>query len=652
MNWIILFWFTCLIHLKRCSTEQVYTDEKLNNAMGFYYENIGNLHLYNDEWKMIIYLDFEDVREQYKRIESLHTQFTSLCNTFIKRELIVSLCEMINPQLDQTLNILHAQNKLISNILGSRTDLISKRGLVNAVGSLAKQLFGTLDENDAVYYDEQIKILHENEKHLQSLLNQQTSVKESVVGHINKTIGFINELNTKISKIAFRMSKLENSTIINESTTHNAAAINEVFAIFTSVSDRFQIVQTHIVDILTSASRGILHPYVINAEELLKELVKIQNILPKSISLPIKLDMDEMDILYKIVKTHVFYKNKNLCFVLEIPLIRNIEFQIFKITSVPVRIDEKAFTIVIPEKELLIIDAVKQHYLLYDVQELQGCLETRKTKFICEQKSPVHISHTNNNCVRSLFDPVNSIPKSCSSRVMVLHLPIFLQLAQSNAWIYVTPNPERLFLTCKAENHQATLNGTGILTIKPGCEARSENSILNSKTIFNSKVNLKQFNEIPELPKIKLNTNAFQTLKNTVNNVSTGNTFSIENQIKSLEKISVDVNELNKQTVSIKDIEKHDNHLSFLTIVTIFIIIVICIVLLYKLYKICRLRKQLEMNVSLKESFQRISSKNKKHVKNQGNQDVELEIINEEPKVPKHRSKNENHTNPRYNFRL
>jgi hypothetical protein len=58
---------------------------------------------------------------------------------------------------------------------GKRT----KRGLFNFIGELSKILFGTMDEDDAKYYNKQIKLFQQNSEDMDALLKQQLSVVRS-----------------------------------------------------------------------------------------------------------------------------------------------------------------------------------------------------------------------------------------------------------------------------------------------------------------------------------------------------------------------------------------------------------------------------------------------------------------------------------------
>nr|CAI5865053.1 unnamed protein product [Callosobruchus analis] len=63
-----------------------------------------------------------------------------------------------------------------------------KRGWFNLIGSTFKTIFGTLDQDDAEYYNNAINKVSSNERHLIDLLSQQTQVVKTTITNFNHTI--------------------------------------------------------------------------------------------------------------------------------------------------------------------------------------------------------------------------------------------------------------------------------------------------------------------------------------------------------------------------------------------------------------------------------------------------------------------------------
>jgi hypothetical protein len=88
----------------------------------------------------------------------------------------------------ERLNQLARRERLLKEITGQHTEgKRRKRGVFNFV-ELNKILFGTMNEDDTKYYNEQIKLFEQNSEDMTSLLKQQLYVVQSSLGAINSTL--------------------------------------------------------------------------------------------------------------------------------------------------------------------------------------------------------------------------------------------------------------------------------------------------------------------------------------------------------------------------------------------------------------------------------------------------------------------------------
>ena len=78
---------------------------------------------------------------------------------------------------------------LLKEITGQETGKKrKKRGVFNFIGELSKILFGSRDNGDAKYYNDQIKLFEQNSEDMNTLLRQQLSVVKSSLGAVNNTL--------------------------------------------------------------------------------------------------------------------------------------------------------------------------------------------------------------------------------------------------------------------------------------------------------------------------------------------------------------------------------------------------------------------------------------------------------------------------------
>jgi len=104
--------------------------------------------------------------------------------------------------------------RLLKEITGQETGgKKKKRGVFNFIAELSKILFGTMDDDDAKYYDEQIKLLERNLEDMNTLLKQQLSIVQSSLGAVNNTLAYVeyneNLLKEGVSRVTEYMNTLK-----------------------------------------------------------------------------------------------------------------------------------------------------------------------------------------------------------------------------------------------------------------------------------------------------------------------------------------------------------------------------------------------------------------------------------------------------------
>jgi len=86
-----------------------------------------------------------------------------------------------------------------------------KREVFNFIGELSKILFGTMDENNAKHYNEQIKLSEKNSEDMNILLKQQLSVVRSSLGTVNNTLADVEYNENLLKEGVSRVTKCMNT---------------------------------------------------------------------------------------------------------------------------------------------------------------------------------------------------------------------------------------------------------------------------------------------------------------------------------------------------------------------------------------------------------------------------------------------------------
>jgi hypothetical protein len=156
-----------------------------------------------------------------------------------------------------------------SNYRSSR----KRRGALNFVGEISKILFGTLDADDADYY-EQIKRFEENSEDMTSLMKQQLSIIKASLGTFNETLSDM-EYNDKIVQkgLSYLKSYLERFTSETETKLDLLSLKINAEGHIAQINSALNAMQRNL-DLMTesilNAQKGVLQPQIVSPSLLMK----------------------------------------------------------------------------------------------------------------------------------------------------------------------------------------------------------------------------------------------------------------------------------------------------------------------------------------------------------------------------------------------
>jgi len=148
---------------------------------------MGIVNLYTTVWETIVYVDLntEDLEVDALGLYINHVE--RLCSSIEVKNW--TGCSQFREAVTDRFRHLRFSEDLLKEIVGQgQGDTKQKRGLINFIGEISTVLFGTLDEKDAEYYDEQIRKFEANSDNTTELLMQQVCVLKTTLGARKKTL--------------------------------------------------------------------------------------------------------------------------------------------------------------------------------------------------------------------------------------------------------------------------------------------------------------------------------------------------------------------------------------------------------------------------------------------------------------------------------
>ncbi|KAL6257738.1 hypothetical protein P5V15_011320 [Pogonomyrmex californicus] len=131
--------------------------ESFKHHPGIYFEEIGKLNIIDSFWKVVIKIDISPIEKRAEQIEGYILKTQNICTMlqFTNK----GSCHNYNTIIENNYQRLKHLTKRINSLYKTQ-DTKTKRGLTDGIGTIAKTLFETMDNEDRKLINEQLNILH------------------------------------------------------------------------------------------------------------------------------------------------------------------------------------------------------------------------------------------------------------------------------------------------------------------------------------------------------------------------------------------------------------------------------------------------------------------------------------------------------------
>lgn len=553
--------------------------QPITSSAGIYFDYLGTLKINNAHLKILIPLDISHIKPHIQNIKYALDTTRHLCQESHIVEISTECHNMLQP-LTVRYQDMNKEFESISHLLDNR---VKRSAWIGGIGSLLKQIFGTLDEDDALRYDEAIETVQTDQAKLASLMKQNILVTTSVMTSYNSTLNKIknNEanLNTAIDRLSLSLQQISN-------TTNGLIILNNINEIFDSLETSILTLSFQLEDITNAvlfSSHNTLHPAIITPQQLYRELADNYRHLPSDLELPVTLDINSMYLVLRICKVVCYYINNKIVFLLEVPLVKAVNYMLFHNIALPTPYNSKephSFSLIIPNNKYIAMTKDKSHYC--NVNDLQQCKTVQSGTYICDVTN-VYAVDAKPTCESELLSKVISeIPVQCETKFISGKLDIWKTLA-NNKWIYIQSESTKISIDCvDSRLYETNILGTGILSIPDGCVGFCKSTTLIPK--YNALNISSPMNYIPDYN--LLNDNCCNIIKfnSVTENVPHVHLQDIDlDQFNSKNKIITESLLNNLNTIENKPhIVKYGTHYSSLVIIVIIIILTYGAYLVYK----------------------------------------------------------------------
>ncbi|KAG7295329.1 hypothetical protein JYU34_022341 [Plutella xylostella] len=470
---------------------------RFRDNQGLYLAKLQDIQIIKEDWKIVVYYDINPYYQGLDALNKYINHLTNMCSIINKH----SSCDIILQQLRHGYSELNYYNDMLlsqhtSGFPQADKNTRWRRGLIDGVGYLANSLFGVLDQRFAEQYQKDIMLMSDNQHHLLALWKNQTSIIESEYNVLKRTEDTLNKQQKLINQQTLNFEKTINNVKLELQNTVNVNefALGAITA--TNMLQCLKNIQEMLLDTLTDIYQGTFNFHIITPNQLRKELNIIANQISKELCLPIDNPMTDLRKIYQLLKIKTRFTESYIFFEIKVPLVLRDSYELYRITSIPRKVQSYNMLSIVPTSEYVAINIHKDTYIEMTETDATSCLHNGD--ILCCQLLSRPIYHIRDEFT---FCSKNKSSNECNY-VIELCKDKWLQTNRPNTHLFFICNQTKARIICSDQVTVELITGAGLLTVDDNCIIKTDDFILHGHKQRLSRVDNKADISLPVLSPI------------------------------------------------------------------------------------------------------------------------------------------------------
>ncbi len=395
---------------------------------------------------LVHYFDISNIIAEFEKLSFQHMLLDDISKNFT----------MFHKEFQNYFKIINFQKatikeKLFPFIKPNRT----RRGLIDGLGSIIKQITGNMDSQDSKNLNEAINTIKKNQHDLTEQINNQYSVNIEIMRKFNQSLKDIEHNEALLAKKAIEYSKVIKQTKADVDNLLAKDILNQVIHMFNMMINVIQNLENS----LMFCNIHKLHPSVISHEQLFKELLKITPFYKDK--MPFLVDHQNIQNYQLLMKSKCLVRNTEIIYFLSLPIFKDKLFELYYLVPTP----NHNFQVIIPS----------QNHVLRSDSELIPLTKN------CDQFDDQYL------CLKSLKSYVNA---SCEEEILNLnkfdncpHTQLNKDkslefIAELNQYLGIFPEPVSVKTTCPNKSTNKKISGVFLFEKLDDCQIFIDNQKL------------------------------------------------------------------------------------------------------------------------------------------------------------------------------
>lgn len=374
-----------------------------------------------------------------------------------------------------------------------------KRGYINGIGSLARTLFGTLDDEFAKKCAEDIQRVQNNEAYLLDLIKNQTIIIETENQILKRNEEFMNKqleaVDQRIKETQYQFLNIkDNLNRLTAMTEPNADGVTATLML-ASLRKTQEILTNALADI----HRGSLDMNLFTPKQLIQQLENIGKKKSPRLAFPIKNIEDNIKDMYKLISVKARLTRQYLLFELHIPLISLDEFTMYRNIPIPIQLPNTSQCKILKiASSLIAVNYRLNTYIHMDESVLSLCNLSNETTYLCYADLPVTSLHEMSvPCEIKIL--TQTVPTNCHWTTDQC-VDVWYKLHKQNIWLYNCAGQCTARVLCDEDQVTvADLSAAGLIALGQNCVIQRRQTTIYSFNVFGSETQTGTEIEVPEI---------------------------------------------------------------------------------------------------------------------------------------------------------
>lgn len=441
-----------------------YNFTQMEEPMGIFIIKTQETFIAYNNWKLYYFLELDEFYEDINQLRQIIMKIQTLCTIVTEKDQCIYLIE----RFERHMKTIDRDLEFIKTFQRPSFKRFKRAPLGFVITYLYNPIFGIMGEEDAKAIAEKMNELIQRNEDYKIIVTEELSImKQSLILTYNVTSDLKSNIQILDQKIDELILNVKNQVMQHITIQYlSTIAILVITEHENSLRTLKEITKSTFVGDFTE---------LVPISQFRNDLLKITEELPPEASLFI----DNENEVKSIVSLRHFMTYNRIMIEITVPILNKSPYQLTRVTTLPIKLGNRTI-IIDTENQYYLVNIGKQEYIPITESELEKCKKMSEDRIVCSPQTEAYLRNEE-VCESGIIfgSDLNNILYKCNYKY--LKESSFIKHLDQNKYYVSTMSPINVTEKCGKEYTTSILKNTGILTLFPFCELRTEGMKISTK---------------------------------------------------------------------------------------------------------------------------------------------------------------------------